>query len=378
LNKKMIAIMCVLILIGCKQSDDRIVRSGDLELRQLNDLSSADCVVLDRAVPLETTDLSILGTINKVKVSPAEADILVGDFRSQKKVLRFSDEGIFLNKYGEIGKGPGEFEYLIDFGILPDSSIVICSAYKLIHYNKDGRYLSEIDFDFRPRELVVVGSTIYVSIARKRGSGAGALAVYDQELSFRGYEGESDPKLDKFLYLHRQGIAARKGEIVMSQNFSMAIQRFVIEDGTWHRHHFPDRTQDHEALWKKDRLTQEDETLIRMSLHRPSLIFGLEQGFFFQERAGNEKIFRYNLFVPEENKLFQLRNEYNEWKKSSSPSNIWSYPVGSSGNQLIGLLDDEHILAELVERYPDLPGLEQGPEDNPILLFYDVKVFDGL
>jgi hypothetical protein len=369
----MIACICSCFLLGCQQGEERVSRTGDIELHQYNDRTISDRVRLRRAVPLETTDLSILGTVYKVKLSPANNDILVGDFRSQKKILRFSPEGAFSRRYGTTGDGPGEYQHIVDFEVLPDNTVVILSFSKLIHYAVDGTLLGEIDLDYRPEEIVVSDEAIIIKVGKAKSSGAGLLAIYNHDATFRGYEGKSDPKLEKYWLSSRNGMAGRKGEIALSDRFSFSMSRLIFQDGKWVHHGFPDHTPDFEEIWRKDRLTREDENRIRRGTHRLSSLFALDQGYFFLELSLDQEIHRYNLFTPETLTLYQLQNEW----VGGKPPGPWSYLVGSSRDRLIALLDDEEIMMSLREKEPLLSELEVAPDDNPVLLFYEVLPFDG-
>ncbi|WP_345004693.1 6-bladed beta-propeller [Snuella lapsa] len=91
--------------------------------------------------PLETTDKSIIGSINKII---CDSNFYFIHDKRNNKVLRFNNEGKFLNSIGSIGKGPMEVANIGDVAINRDKKFVSILDYKLkkiVKYTYSGKYL---------------------------------------------------------------------------------------------------------------------------------------------------------------------------------------------------------------------------------------------
>jgi hypothetical protein len=66
-------------------------------------------------IPLETSDESIFGRINKLILYNHQFFIL--DNAKMKKVFVFNDDGSYSHTIGIVGKGPGEYTHIEDFAI---------------------------------------------------------------------------------------------------------------------------------------------------------------------------------------------------------------------------------------------------------------------
>jgi hypothetical protein len=88
--------------------------------------------VLEEVIPLETTNNSLLNTINKFMVH--EDKFYVFDFKNFQ-LLEFHNDGKFSKKIGKRGKGPGEYHEVRDFDI--KGNFIYILDYKKIHrYDK--------------------------------------------------------------------------------------------------------------------------------------------------------------------------------------------------------------------------------------------------
>jgi hypothetical protein len=90
-------------------------------------------------VKLETNDNCLFGTINKIKI--INDTIYLGDMNNTKAIYAFSLTGKFLYKISKVGKGPGEYVYPVDFGILNKHIVIyddkLC---KLLFFTKEGKF----------------------------------------------------------------------------------------------------------------------------------------------------------------------------------------------------------------------------------------------
>lgn len=91
--------------------------------------------------PLETTNKSLIGSINKI-ISDSNY-YFIHDKRNNK-LLRFNHEGKFLNSIGTIGKGPKEIISIGDVAINRRKKFVSILDYKLrkiVKYTYSGKYM---------------------------------------------------------------------------------------------------------------------------------------------------------------------------------------------------------------------------------------------
>jgi len=95
-----------------------------------------------KVVPLETTRLSLIGTINRIWHYSNRYYILD---RSTNSIFIFDKNGKYLTKIHDIGSEPGQYIGLMDFSIA-DNKIIVHShrPYKLLYYDLNGKFESEI------------------------------------------------------------------------------------------------------------------------------------------------------------------------------------------------------------------------------------------
>jgi hypothetical protein len=112
-----------------------------LELEQ-SDISISEIADDIEYIPLANDTL--LAYIMKVVYS--EGEYFVKDNKS--KFLRFNEKGELLNQIGSQGRGPGEYRYLSDFEIDPETRDIYVSGGKLnqiMIYSPDGKFKSSIN-----------------------------------------------------------------------------------------------------------------------------------------------------------------------------------------------------------------------------------------
>ncbi|WP_203257014.1 6-bladed beta-propeller [Hyunsoonleella ulvae] len=94
-------------------------------------------------VPLETNEVSILSGIDRISFQDDKIFILDKRLRS---VYIFNNNGKFLNKIQNIGKGPGEYSFLQDFTIDYENHRLLLysrAPNKIITFNFDGQFIEE-------------------------------------------------------------------------------------------------------------------------------------------------------------------------------------------------------------------------------------------
>ena len=114
-------------------------------------------------IPLETPRSFMIGEKN-VHVKPCGEYIFVSEHG--KPVGAFDRTGKFIRKIGNIGKGPGEYNF--DFIFWPDEAsrqVYIWNADKgtIMAYSFEGAFLKDIKPEFRLGNFVPVGNGLFLS-----------------------------------------------------------------------------------------------------------------------------------------------------------------------------------------------------------------------
>jgi hypothetical protein len=119
-----------------------------------------------KIIPLETNDNCIIGLISQMKIFEDSIYILEG---YTNKIIVFNKYGDFVRKFGEIGKGPGEFISPSSFTInKKEREILILDSQfpKVIRYSLDGKYKDEFRLpkNILPYSIAVLNDNIYVDV----------------------------------------------------------------------------------------------------------------------------------------------------------------------------------------------------------------------
>jgi hypothetical protein bfra3_20315 len=109
-----------------------------------SDLEECDIRIKRHYIALETTEECLIGTISKILSE--DSCVFIFD-RANNSVLRFSQkDGSFLNKFGNQGRGPGEYTELVDIS-LNKKNKELCLydqfGYKNMYFSYDGTLLRE-------------------------------------------------------------------------------------------------------------------------------------------------------------------------------------------------------------------------------------------
>ncbi|WP_298487558.1 6-bladed beta-propeller [uncultured Maribacter sp.] len=108
-----------------------------------------------RLLKLETTEKSIIGKIDKIIVKNKSVYIL--DAFVTKGIYEFSiDDGSFIRKYGNFGKGPSEYIYPVDFNIDKNELIILDNnKSKLLVYDLNGKFKRKLRLGFRALKFII-------------------------------------------------------------------------------------------------------------------------------------------------------------------------------------------------------------------------------
>jgi hypothetical protein len=123
-----------------------------------------------RIVPLETNPYCLLQRV--VQVDEADGKIFVFDQDATRGLFVFDRQGKFLFRFGNKGKGPGEFTGLTTFTFSKDlRTIYLCAPEqkKLIAYDNNGKWIEDIPLSIFYGDLQFLSNNQYV-MSLQRGS----------------------------------------------------------------------------------------------------------------------------------------------------------------------------------------------------------------
>jgi hypothetical protein len=106
-----------------------------------------------RTIPLETTDESLIGHIERTFI--VNDTLFVADYYKTKSVFAFDLQGRFLYKIHKVGQGPGEYQS-INMVQIDENGISINDwlSWKLIKYDLHGKLLFEKRLDPHPHDFI--------------------------------------------------------------------------------------------------------------------------------------------------------------------------------------------------------------------------------
>ena len=156
----------------CSSRDEKKVGNidfGSISIIKKEAKDISKIVGIERAIKLEITEDSIIGNIDKLLVGNS-SEIFIGDYLSSKKIFRFTRDGKFMNCYGRIGQGPGEYVQIMGFTIDAEDNIILLTPYKLIKFEKNGDYIKEVRTYYNGIDITSINDKIYIYISRYRHS----------------------------------------------------------------------------------------------------------------------------------------------------------------------------------------------------------------
>lgn len=194
--KDIIFILALYLFIGsCKDSPtvNENIYTITASIEQEEDISLFDFVSKVRLIPLETTDSSLVAHITKIITSKDK--IFIYD-RIQNQIFIFNQEGQFISKINQKGRGPEEYNSLSDLAINPfNGCLEILDPWgKLLAFDLNGKYLHSFRL---PKDLRIYHEFIPLnrdSIAFYSSSEPYTLNIYSRTASKIIYSGFKSPK----------------------------------------------------------------------------------------------------------------------------------------------------------------------------------------
>ena len=159
-------IICyVIVSAGCKNKKEKEVLKDyptiKLDLSNEPVFIKSDSLLGEKVIiPLETTDESIIGEINKLEIVHDTLYILDDD---QDIIFLFDKTGKYITRIADIGRGPEEYLYIDDFHIDDNIIYVIAGGnQKVFCYDLQGKFLSSFSTEFSANRITTDSNYIYV------------------------------------------------------------------------------------------------------------------------------------------------------------------------------------------------------------------------
>ncbi|WP_158228538.1 6-bladed beta-propeller [Parabacteroides provencensis] len=151
--KLLIVIGLVIVINSCQKDTDKknMANIDNITISNNDPHICLDSIIKDISfIPLQTIDDNLIGFISNLVF--AENRIIVGDNISSKGIYLFDCKGNFLNKVGNIGNGPGEYNNFTYITLTPDKkSIIVIDGNngKALYYDLNGKYIKDRNLPFR-------------------------------------------------------------------------------------------------------------------------------------------------------------------------------------------------------------------------------------
>lgn len=142
------AIASILLLVACKENPSKSAKNIPTfnikyTLDPQNESTLSKRVKIESIIPLETSDISLLGEVRKI----IKDEELLFILDTNGTLKQFNTNGQFLKRIGKEGQGPGEYSTLTDFSIdHKNKDIYINSLEKLSVYDFKGNFKRKISF----------------------------------------------------------------------------------------------------------------------------------------------------------------------------------------------------------------------------------------
>jgi hypothetical protein len=162
MKKYFLLLCCVAFIYGCKENVTTQYDSMQVEIEwgKNDQILLSDIVDSIAYIPLETTDKSLIGRIDKVVCSDDYVYIL--DAEVSTSIFVFDYSGRHISVINDIGKGPGEFMKITDFCCNNKGEVFVYDAglNKVIRFGISGKFAGqEMKIDFYADFISYLDST---------------------------------------------------------------------------------------------------------------------------------------------------------------------------------------------------------------------------
>ena len=181
--RKLLFLLLSTLLFSCQPSsrpDHTSIMSFQLDSVQASDVNPV-CEV--KYIPLELTDNSLIGSIDKILYR--NKHFYIFDKSANMGILIFNENGKFIKALYRVGEGPGEYIAPIDFDVDDTGNLYIAdnARQRIIKYSANNfEQYEEMDLGCYFMEFAVIDKEhIVLSEIYNQGSVKDKLAVYSQK-----------------------------------------------------------------------------------------------------------------------------------------------------------------------------------------------------
>lgn len=247
-------VILLLLFVSCSQNTlNKCIVNDDTVKINRSEIPISSIIQIKNMIPLETTDASLLGRIEKVVRD--EERIYIKS--ANKPLIVFNDNGKFLETIGSLGSGPEEYSVFLDFDICEDL-IYILTVNKIQIFAKEGAFLKSIPILVNASGFRVIGDKILLFVL----GNSYVVHVLDMngKLLDRELERNQALRLSKAIPFVRYG----EGHLLFSQGRSNDILAYNIHTGAFEKMSY---------LSSSDNLSASKEALLMESEKRNSTAF---------------------------------------------------------------------------------------------------------
>lgn len=374
-----IALSMLLLLTACSSTPrekEKIIDFRSLKIIKGNEAKLEDLGKMVRVIKLQTKTNSLIGSVDKVMMDK-NGDLVIGDFRTTKQVLRFDNQGTFINKYSQQGQGPGEYPDLINFSITGQGDIILLTGLKLIKLSRDGHLLKETRINFYPGYIESIDDSLYISIFRYRqpNEKKNAIIILNPFFVRTGGVGKYDPRLENYLFALHNCTAKSEKSLFFLDYYDLTINIYDTVSQELLRLPFPCDNTKLEKTWQKKHFTQEDDQEILTYLHRFNDIFYFDGRLLLFEihNASNT----YNIWLldleKKEARVFKQSSLLGDFQVKEKQGLYFNRVAGVFEKGIICVFDDVENFNRYKAGFPETKDIEFNAEDNPILVFFEFK-----
>jgi len=370
--RKWLPALPVLLTLACSDApivplpnpvEPRVIRNETTDLADLGSYA--------RAVPLETTDATLLGMVNAVKIDPATGDLLVGDYRVSKMLLRFDATGRLLRQEGRPGKGPGEYESLQAFHPLANGKLLVCGLHKLIIYDAEGEVAVERSMNLAVNWVATIGNRIYVRAVSGRDAEDVEILELDHRLDVLGRFHRRDPKLKQIIFIPRDTMAVAGDRLYLTEHYDPRLTAYDpagTPGRSWmlpNENHLLD-----DRFARAEKMKQDDLFALFGDIHRFQSIHAIGERLFLLETHRAGELARPVLFHPDGGTAELFSKLALVGSRASATYLTMTMLVGHYEDGLIGICDDKARFDAAKQHHPILADIAFEETDNPVLLFF--------
>lgn len=315
-------------------------------------------------IPLETTNESIIGRIDKVQLT--ENYIFILDIHSTQSLFKFKKSGEFLKKIGIKGSGPEELTRPLDFNIEDNTIKVLDNGYSIINYDFDGNFIERIPLKNTTAILFQkdykTGDYSFIS-----GDNDYNLKIFDSSFNLKSYHFPNKSRFEEQVIIN---------PIFKKDNGDIVFRRFLND--TIYKINQGKKSPYRLIDFKKNKLNSnelvysgENELLEKIQRHSiirnyfeneksTFIIFDLKNEvwvFLYDNDSNSSKLFKYkdliNDVTYEKNSTYVIGNYKDSFIFLVE---AWSLLINKEKNSTAGAKNIENIIDRLK------------PEDNPVLM----------